>query len=85
MGNFKIVVHEAEEGGFWAEVEGLPGCVSEGETLEEVKANIVDAAAGCIASSMDWYLARAGERRVGQNREYSGRLQRRRHPQAARI
>ena len=25
----KIVVHEAEEGGFWAEVPALPGCASQ--------------------------------------------------------
>jgi hypothetical protein len=27
--NVKIVVHEAEEGGYWAEVPALPGCVSQ--------------------------------------------------------
>ena len=26
----KVIVHEAEEGGFWAEVPALPGCVSQG-------------------------------------------------------
>jgi predicted RNase H-like HicB family nuclease len=36
----KIVVHEAEEGGFWAEVPVLPGCVSQGETMEELLANV---------------------------------------------
>ena len=44
----KAVVHEAEEGGFWAEVPALPGCVSEGETLEEVRANIREAAEGWL-------------------------------------
>jgi predicted RNase H-like HicB family nuclease len=37
------VVHQAEEGGFWAEVPELPGCVSQGETLEELRANLEDA------------------------------------------
>jgi predicted RNase H-like HicB family nuclease len=32
----KVVVHEAEEGGFWAEVPAIPGCASQGETLEEL-------------------------------------------------
>jgi hypothetical protein len=32
----KIVVHEAEEGGFWAEVPAIPGCATEGETMEEL-------------------------------------------------
>jgi predicted RNase H-like HicB family nuclease len=42
--NVKIVVHEAEEGGFWAEVPALPGCVSQGETMDELLANTREAA-----------------------------------------
>ena len=38
--NVNIVVHEAEEGGFWAEVPALPGCVSQGETMDELLANM---------------------------------------------
>ena len=38
------VIHEAEEGGYWAEVPALPGCVSEGETRAEIEANIREAA-----------------------------------------
>ena len=30
----KIVVHEAKEGGFWGEVPAIPGCASQGETME---------------------------------------------------
>jgi predicted RNase H-like HicB family nuclease len=41
--NVKIVVHEAEEGGFWAEVPALPGCVSQGETMDELLANMREA------------------------------------------
>jgi len=33
----KVVVHKAEEGGYWAEVPSLPGCFTQGETLEELK------------------------------------------------
>jgi predicted RNase H-like HicB family nuclease len=44
----KILVHAAEEGGYWAEVPALPGCFSEGETLEEVRANIREAAEGWL-------------------------------------
>jgi predicted RNase H-like HicB family nuclease len=36
--NVKITVHEAEEGGFWADVPALPGCVSQGETMDELLA-----------------------------------------------
>ncbi|KFC65380.1 hypothetical protein FF80_02844 [Devosia sp. LC5] len=45
----KIIVHEAEEGGFWAEVPAIPGCVSQGETLEELDDNIREAIVGCLA------------------------------------
>ena len=51
----KVRVYEAEEGGYWAVVPGLPNCVSEGETLEEVKQNVAEALQGlqsqaCCAS-----------------------------------
>ena len=39
----KAVVHVAEEGGFWAEVPALPGCVTQGETMEEIQANLREA------------------------------------------
>ena len=41
--NVKIVVHDAEEGGYWAEVPALPGCVSQGETMDELLANMREA------------------------------------------
>ena len=44
----KIIMHKAEEGGFWAEVPAIPGCVSEGETMEELLENIHEAAQGCL-------------------------------------
>jgi predicted RNase H-like HicB family nuclease len=39
----KVIVHPAEEGGFWAEVPALPGCVTQAETLDELKANLREA------------------------------------------
>ena len=33
----KVIVHRAEEGGYWAEVPALPGCVTQAETLGELK------------------------------------------------
>ena len=37
----KVAVHKSRSvGGYWAEVPALPGCVSEGETLEELRTNI---------------------------------------------
>ena len=47
-----VHVHPAEEGGFWAEVPELPGCVSEGDSIEEVLANIREAAEGWIEVAM---------------------------------
>jgi len=46
----RVVVHPADEGGYWAEVPGFPGCVSEGETLDEVFANIKEAFTGVVES-----------------------------------
>jgi predicted RNase H-like HicB family nuclease len=45
----KVVVHEAEEGGFWAEVPALPGCATQGETFEELLQNIYEAVEGCLS------------------------------------
>ena len=47
----KILVHQAEEGGYWAEVPALPGCVTEGDTLEETLANVREAAEGWLEVS----------------------------------
>lgn len=44
----KVIVHEAEEGGFWAEVPALPGCFTQGETRAELRANLRDAVEGCL-------------------------------------
>jgi predicted RNase H-like HicB family nuclease len=45
----KAIVHEAEEGGFWAEVPALPGCVTQGDTLEEVTSNLREAIEGWLS------------------------------------
>ena len=44
----KVLVHPAEEGGFWAEVPSLPGCYSQGESLDETLVNIREAAEGWL-------------------------------------
>ena len=40
---------EAEEGRFWAEVPAIPGCATEGETMEELLRNIREAIEGCLS------------------------------------
>ncbi|MEH1839118.1 MAG: type II toxin-antitoxin system HicB family antitoxin [Nostoc sp.] len=46
--NIKAIIHSAEEGGYWAEVPALPGCITEGDTMEEVMANLKDAIKGWL-------------------------------------
>ena len=46
--NLIAVIHEAEEGGYWAEVPSFTGCYSQGETWEEVCSNITEAASGLL-------------------------------------
>ena len=45
----KVVVHEAEEGGYWAEVPSIPGCATQGESFEELLVNLYEAIEGCLA------------------------------------
>ncbi len=45
----KVIVHEAEEGGYWAEVPSIPGCATQGETFDELLSNIYDAVEGCLS------------------------------------
>lgn len=40
---YTIIFHKAEEGGYWAEVPTLPGCYSQGESVEETMKNIKEA------------------------------------------
>lgn len=42
------IVHKAEEGGYWAEVPSVPGCATQGETIEELKENLREAIGGCL-------------------------------------
>lgn len=45
----KVIVHPCEEGGYWAEVPAIPGCASQGETLDEVLTKIREAVEGCLS------------------------------------
>jgi predicted RNase H-like HicB family nuclease len=45
----KVIVHPADEGGFWAEVPAIPGCATQGETFEELLQNLYEAVEGCLA------------------------------------
>jgi predicted RNase H-like HicB family nuclease len=45
----KVVIHEAEEGGFWAEIPAIPGCATQGETFQELLINLQEAIQGCLS------------------------------------
>ena len=49
----KVVIHPAEEGGYWAEVPSIPGCVSQGETREELLAIVQEAIEGCLSVELE--------------------------------
>lgn len=49
----KVIIHEAEEGGFWAEVPAIPGCVTQGETFDELLSNIYEAVEGCLSVDLE--------------------------------
>jgi predicted RNase H-like HicB family nuclease len=46
----KIVVREAEEGGFWAEVPAIPGCATQGDNMDELMHNLQEAIEGCLSA-----------------------------------
>jgi predicted RNase H-like HicB family nuclease len=45
----KVVIHEAQEGGYWAEVPAIPGCATQGDTFDELLHNIYEAVEGCLS------------------------------------
>lgn len=45
----RAIIHPAEEGGYWAEVPALPGCITEGDNLDEVMKNLQDAIEGWLS------------------------------------
>lgn len=49
----KVVIHETEEGGFWAEVPSIPGCMTQGDSYKELIENLYDAIEGCLSIDID--------------------------------
>lgn len=43
--SYRALVHPEQEGGYWAEVPDLPGCFTQGDTLDEIYHNLADAVA----------------------------------------
>ncbi len=54
----KVVLEPSDEGGYTAHIPSLPGCISEGETMEEAMANIQEAIALYLEPvEDDWVVA----------------------------
>ena len=49
----KVIVHNAEEGGYWAEVPAILGCATQGETFEELLTNIYEAVEACLSVDLN--------------------------------
>ena len=56
----KAIIHEADEGGFWAEVPALPGCVTQGESLVELESNLHEAIEGWLLAAEDGEVLSGG-------------------------
>ena len=51
--NIKAIVHEDESGGYWAEVPALPGCATQGGTLDELLFNLREAIEGALSVEIE--------------------------------
>jgi len=49
----KVIIHEAEEGGYWAEVPSIPGCATQGDDMVELIQNLYDAVEGCLSVDLE--------------------------------
>jgi len=49
----KVIIHEAEEGGYWAEVPSIPGCATQGDNMEELLQNLYEAVEGCLSIDLE--------------------------------
>lgn len=49
----KVIVHRAEEGGYWAEVPAILGCATQGETFEKLLTNLYEAIEACLSIDIE--------------------------------
>lgn len=49
----KVIIHPAEEGGFWAEVPAIQGCATQGDTIEELLMNLYEAVEACLSVDLE--------------------------------
>lgn len=58
----KAIIHEAEEGGYWAELPAIPGCATQGDSFEELLENIYEAVEACLSVDIEDYNISEGDR-----------------------
>lgn len=58
----KVIVHEAEEGGYWAEVPSIPGCVTQAETFDELLGNLYEVVEGCLSVDVEDFQVSGNDR-----------------------
>jgi len=62
--NLKVIIHVAEEGGYWADVPAVPGCATQGETLSALLRNLHEAITACVSVDVQkiiyWYPTGGG-------------------------
>ncbi len=49
----EVVIHEAEEGGYWAEVPAIPGCATQGDTVQDLLKNLREAIDACLSVDVE--------------------------------
>ena len=49
----KVVIHEAEEGGYWAEVPAILGCATQSHTFEDLLRNLYEAIEACLSVDLE--------------------------------
>jgi len=62
MMKLAVIVHKAEEGGYWAEVPAIPGCATQGDTFEELLGNLYEAVEGCLSVNLQDIPVSANDR-----------------------
>ena len=86
----KAIIHEAEEGGFWAEVPAFPGCFTQAESIAEIEANLLEAIKGWLLAAEPEGGVPGGLRRArrggdcGLRTRVVGKIERRRSDAAGR-
>jgi predicted RNase H-like HicB family nuclease len=49
----KVIIHQAEEGGYWAEIPAIPGCFTEGDSWGELIKKIYEAVEACLSVDVE--------------------------------